>query len=228
MKKTNDGKVQGIPFVKPVRVGNYKVWRSRFKVSLKPSEEQRRKIREESGGRMKAVGESYDVEQINVSNLDGSWSVRIPETSMMFATVQDAFIAGGETREQFLGMLFTNFQNITLTPSPALQDALFFLTEMMTYPYLLLSEDEMVKRMSDGLAKDGMDEEKAKAHISEMVEYRKRLYELVEEKKARYIEDYERQLAERRAKAPDEEKQMDDDEMADKAFDILTKEEGGN
>ena len=208
-KETNKDNPLVIPFGKAVRVGNFKLWRGNYVI-----------------GRGK---DRTGIECVHVSSLDGSWMVRIPSTSQMFSTIANSYATTDETiRDNFLGMLFSNFMNVTNVPSEALHDAFFFLTEMMTYPYLLLSEDEMVKRMSDGLYKYGMPDDSAKAHIEKMVEKRRGLYELIEKKKILYIEDYERQLAERRAKAPDEEKQMDDDEMADKAFDILTKGKGGN
>lgn len=56
-----------IPFVKPARVGNFKLWRSRYTTMPK------------SGG--------VDVECINVSNVEGTWCVRIPSTYEMFAVL---------------------------------------------------------------------------------------------------------------------------------------------
>lgn len=55
-----------IPFVKPVRVGNFKLWRSRI------------------GGR-------DGIEAINVSTLDGGWLVRIPQTYELFAMLSTAY-----------------------------------------------------------------------------------------------------------------------------------------
>lgn len=56
-----------IPFVKPARVGNFKLWRSRYTTMPK------------SGG--------VDVECVNVSNAEGTWCVRVPSTFEMFAVL---------------------------------------------------------------------------------------------------------------------------------------------
>ena len=186
-----------IPFVKAVRVGNYKMWRTK-----------------------------KDIEYIHVSNLDGSWKVQIPSTSQMFGFISSQYATiDKDLRENFLGMVFTNMLNITLTPSPALHDSLMFLTEMMSFPYLLLPEKEMVKRMKDGFKRDGFDKKKGEEHIKNMVDYRQKLYDLIENKKARFIEDYERQQAERRASVADEEKAMQQSELAEQAMEVINNEE---
>lgn len=218
-----------IPFVKPARVGNYKVWRSKISVSYDPTDEQREKVRMESGGRERAVRKTVTIEAVNVSNLDGSWRVQIPSTCGMFGFICSQYATiDEEKRDNFLGMVFTNMLNINLTPSPALHDALFFLTEMMSYPYMLLSEKEMVKRMRDGLKKDGMDKKKADEHIKQMVEYRTKLYSLIDDKKARFLEDYERQQEERRAKEPEENKHLEQDEIAEQAMELLKNDDAAN
>lgn len=211
-----------IPFGKAARVGNYKLWRSKGRLSVMPDDDERKKVREESGGKRKAVGHTYDMEYVNVSNLDGSWSVRIPQASMMYSTICNGYNTTDDNiRDQFLGMIFTNMQNICLSPSEALHDALFFLTEMMSFPYLLLSEKEMVSRMEKGLKEAGMEKSAAKEHIKKMVDYRRQLYELIERKKSSFIEEYDRQQAERRAGESDAQKALEQEEIAEQAMDIL-------
>ena len=104
-----------IPFGRAVRVGNFKLWRGRL-----------------------AVGSGKDktgIETVNVSNIDGTWKVQIPSTSQMFAFICAQYATvDTEKRDQFLGMVLTNMLNINLTPSAALHDSLFFLTEMMSFP----------------------------------------------------------------------------------------------
>lgn len=56
MEKEKEDKKRPIPFNKAVRVGNFKLWRSR----------------------------SNDVEVVNASSLDGAWMVRIPSTIEMY------------------------------------------------------------------------------------------------------------------------------------------------
>ena len=192
-----------IPFVKAARVGNFKVWRSRITVSGM---------------------DSKSVEAINVSNLDGSWKVQIPQTMMMFGTISQGFAVDDEQRrEQFLGAVFGNIYNISTNSSVALHDGLCFLTEMLTFPYMLLDEKEMVKRMKAVYKADGVDKKDADSQIEEMVAYRSRLYELIGKKKADYLEEYERQRLERREKEPDALKQLEQDALAEQAMEVLEK-----
>lgn len=191
-----------IPFGKAVRVGNFKLWRGNYVMA---------------GGK-----DRTSIECVHVSNVDGSWMVRIPSTSQMYSTIMNGYATVEETlRENFLGMLFTNMYNVCAIPSEALHDAFYFLTEMMTFPYLLLPEKEMEKRMKENMKKLGIDKSRAKDHVSKMMEYRKGLYELIERKKSAFIDDYERQQAERMAKEPEAEKQLDSDAIAEQAVDIL-------
>ena len=76
--------VGDIPFVKPVRVGNFKLWRSKFQVYAYPDldEEQAKRMVAEKG---KVRREKFDVECLNVSNLEGTWKVQVPSTFEMFA-----------------------------------------------------------------------------------------------------------------------------------------------
>ena len=201
MKRNEDNPLV-IPFGKAVRVGNYKLWRGNYAI-----------------GRAK---DKMSVECIYISTVDGSWMTRIPATSAMYSTLTNGYATVDENlRGQFLGMILTNIYNVSTIPSVALHDAFYFLTEMMTYPYLLLSEDEMKRRMKDGLSASGMDEIKADEHISQMVDYRRKLYELIERKRNDFIEEYERQQAESRKKDPDALDDMDADALAEQAMDII-------
>lgn len=81
-----------IPFVKPARVGNYKIWRTKTTV-----------------GKGK---DKYDVEQICVSDLEGVWQVRIPETNVMFSAVSGLY-----ADEELAGSLSTIFANMLMVSS---------------------------------------------------------------------------------------------------------------
>ena len=196
-----------IPFGKAVRVGNFKLWRGNYNIA---------------SGKER----SY-LECVYISNLDGSWMVRIPSTSSMFGFICSQYATVDESlRENILGMVFTNVFNCATISSPALHDGFFFLTEMLTFPYLLLSEKDMVNRMEKGMKELGFDRKSRKEHIAKMVEHRSGLYELIERKKAALIEDYERQQAEQRAKEPEEQKAMEQDAIAEEAMEILSEEKG--
>jgi hypothetical protein len=97
---------------------------------------------------------------------------------------------------------------------------------MMSFPYNLLPEKEMVKRMKDNMKKLGVDKKQADEHISKMVEYRKQLYELIERKKAAFIEDYERQQSERWAKEGEAQEQLEQDDTAEQMLEVLNSYDG--
>lgn len=97
-KMEKGDKEREIPFVKPARVDNYKLWRSRCKMTVTPSDEDKERVFKESGGRKKAVSKTYDIEQINVSTLDGTWQVKIPATWDMFGMIRDLFADGEYAR----------------------------------------------------------------------------------------------------------------------------------
>lgn len=205
-KVVNDNPLE-IPYNRAVRVGNFKLWRSKYVVA--------------SGK------EKTSIDCLHISNLDGSWMTRIPATSGMYGFFLSQYATfEEELRDNVLGMIMTNQLNVCLTPSPALHDALFFLTEMMSFPYNLLPEKEMVKRMKDNMKKLGVDKKQADEHISKMVEYRKQLYELIERKKAAFIEDYERQQSERWAKEGEAQKQLEQDDTAEQMLEVLNSYDG--
>lgn len=196
-----------IPFGKAVRVRNFKLWRSMYSLG---------------SGKEKA-----DVECVNVSSLDGSWLVRIPSTMSVYSMVVQGYATADEdVRDNFLGMVFTNYYNLTTLNSEALHDSFFFLSEMMTYPYLLLSEGEMRRRMKVSLKAAGMSRDAVREHVASMVSYRRQLYAIIDRKKDAFIKAYERQMLDRLSAASDEDAMMDDDALAEDAAKIIN-EEGG-
>lgn len=225
-KKINDLEKNGhilIPFGKASRVGNYKVWRSKF--NLTPSDEQRAKVRKDSNGTRKAVG--FEIEQINISNLDGSWSTKIPQTCGMYAVISMAYDNPKiEDRDLFLTNLFGNMLNVCTVDNTYIHDGFSVFLEMMQVPYLLLPEKEMVKRMkADWKPSEKESEEDIAKHINDMVKYRRELYEFIEKKKADYIDFYEKQ---RELAKKQEEAAMTDIENAEKAEEaakVLNKED---
>lgn len=207
-KLTKDNPLE-IPYNKAVRVGNFKVWRSKYVVA--------------SGK------EKTSVDCLHVSNLDGSWMTRIPSTEAMFGYICRQYAVFDENiREQMLSVVFGNMIKVCLIPSAALHDAFSFLVEMMAFPYNLLSEKEMEKRMKGNMKLLGVDKQKAKEHISKMIELRRQLYELIEKKKTAYIDEYERQQHERWEKEEEAQKQLEQDEIAEQAMGVLTEEGSKN
>jgi hypothetical protein len=79
----------------------------------------------------------------------------------------------------------------------------------------------MEKRMKENMKKLGVEKTKSKEHISQMVEYRRGLYELIERKKKAYLDEYERQQAERWKAEDEEQRNMERDAIVDQAIDII-------
>lgn len=205
-KMISEGKLPTIPYGKAVRVGNYKLWRGKYVLSGK---------------------EKASIDCIYVSSLDGTWMTRIPATSGMFTTICNGYATTEDDnlRAEFLGMIFCDMYDICNRSSEALHDAFHFLLEMTQFPYLLLSEKEMSRRMKSTMQAAGIGKEQQKEHIAKMVEYRRGLYELIERKKDAFLETYERQLAEAREKESESLDALRHDEIAEQAVDILNETE---
>lgn len=75
-----------IPFIKPARVGNYKVWRTKV-----------------TAGKGK---DKLDIEQICVSDLEGLWQTKVPQTSECFAMLTELY--ADERNNGALSSIFTN------------------------------------------------------------------------------------------------------------------------
>jgi len=225
-KKVTEEKkeLRPIPFGKAARVGNYKLWRSKFTLSVEPTDEERKKVREESGGKKRAVKKDYPIDCISISNLDGSWMVKIPQTSSMYGLITMTY--GEGTNEMFLEMLFGNMMSVCLISNEYLHDAFMFLRDMMQTPYLLLDEGDMVSRMRAGFDRNGISKEKAEENINAMCEYRKKVYDLIAEKKSRFITAYEEQLEQQWKMEEAEDKALERDEVAEQALEVLDIKEG--
>lgn len=94
MKGETDSK---IPYGRPVRVGNFRLWRGRYTVTVAPDGEQRKK--KADGRRGRARGRRVEIDRICVSSLDGSWSVSIPagfEQYGMLCVAYAWYAAGSE------------------------------------------------------------------------------------------------------------------------------------
>lgn len=189
-----------IPFCKPARVGNYKIWRSRYKMTIVPTEEQRKKVKQESGGTKKAVSKSYDIEQINISLLDGSWQIKIPATFEMFSLIRDLFAehtdAADDVRAGQLSAIVGNMFYSSCISNGFFHHAITMLATIYTNPDIL-SEDNI---------------------------YHESFMKDVELTKTRFLEwrkEYDENI---RANEPTEE-EMENDQVAEEMLDELSKEE---
>ena len=191
-----------IPFVKAVQVGNYKLWRSKYALSR---------------GK-----EKNEIECLHVSNLDGSWMVRIPATMPLYGTICIGYTLEEKQRNEFLGSIFKNIYTLGTSSSEALHHGYSILYEILSYPYLLLSEKEMVNRMKAVFKDAGISKKDSDEQIEKMTVYRKQLYELIEKLKNGLLEDYERQNAlQKEYKRISEEEDLKKDDIAGQAMEIL-------
>lgn len=141
-----------IPFVKPCRVGNFKMWRSKMTLTVSPSEEQRRQVAEESGGKKKAVAQKVDIECINISNADGSFSIRIPQTFEMFGMLTVAYQwyksddASKKARgQEYLSTVMSNMLYVSCVSNGYYHTGLQAVTQVYVNPDVLSNEDFRVK-----------------------------------------------------------------------------------
>ena len=106
--------VKKIPFVKPVHIGNFKVWRSK----------------------------KVDVEQINVSTLDDCWQIKIPETVEMFHLVTDLYGENTTERISQLEVIFSNMMYVSVVPNGYFQQGIQLLATVYSNPKLLTRRDK--------------------------------------------------------------------------------------
>lgn len=200
-------KVRGknpIPYAGCIRVGDYRVWRGKA-----------------------PAGGGHRVDAVYVADIADQWQVRVLETSSMYATIAEACSsADQDLRDKMLGMIFTNMFRVCTIPSVPLHDGFSILSEMLEYPYLLLSEWKMRRRMSKSLKKAGMGWKARRKFIGEMKEHRKALYRLIENRIAGVIDSYENQMEERLEESKKtSDKLLDQDNVLDDAEKILTEGE---
>ena len=122
-----------MPFGRPARIGNFRIWRSRLKVKVG-----------KEGTKGKAA--SYDIEQINISTLDGTWQVKIPATYEMFAMITELFAehdgSASDRRTAQLSTFFGNMMYASVIANGYFQQALNFCTLVYSNPSLLDREDK--------------------------------------------------------------------------------------
>jgi len=116
-----------IPMWKPARVGNFKLWRSKL-----------------SFGKGK---EKVDIEQINISNLDGTWQVRIPATFEMFSMIKYLFAERTDDTiaDKSMSTLHTFFSNMlyaSVIDNGFFQQAINLCAMVYANPSLLKEDDK--------------------------------------------------------------------------------------
>ena len=191
-----------IPYGKPARIGNFKIWKSKFELVSDPTEEQRKKVAEESRGKKKAVRQKVTIDCINVSILDGSWMVRIPQTFEQFAMLSLAYSwsLSDDKDEQVKGTDYLRTAISNMYYVSCICNGYFHHgVEMVTSAYV---DPELLKENERGVAflKD------AKLTIERFLEWRKGYDKLV-------------------AEGEPSERELHQDEIAEQAMEILANEE---
>ena len=128
-------KPREIPFGKPARIQNFKMWRTHVK-----------------------VGKKETIEAIVISNADDTWKVQIPQTFLMFRALTDLY--GTEDLKDFniLFSFITNFQFCTQISHGNFQNFLILAVYGYMHPEVLekgyepenkkfLSYDEFMHRI---------------------------------------------------------------------------------
>lgn len=155
---TMEEKVQ-IPFVKPARVGNFRVWRSKIELGVTPDITEKTEKDAESM-RHKPKRQKVTIEAINISNLDGSWMIRIPETYEMFAmltAVYDGLHSDNadikERSRDYLSTVFTNMMYASSISNGYYHQGLFMVAAAYTDPDLLRDKKKFkaFKKEADGV-----------------------------------------------------------------------------
>lgn len=120
---------RAVPFAKAARVGNFKLWRSKY-------------VKKTSDGH---VG----IECVHVSDLDGAWSVRIPETYEMFGIIMSLYndatdelnIVLSAQARTIIEKIVGNMMYASVIGNGYYHRALTLVTTIYANPHLL-SEDE--------------------------------------------------------------------------------------
>ena len=146
MEKENKEEKRVIPFTKPVRIGNFKLWRSRFRMSITPTEADRERVFKESGGKKKAVSRSFDIEQLNVSELDGGWQIKIPATYEMFGMISQMYADGDDAR---IASILGNMMYVSAVGNGFFQRAVNICSMLYANPDTLKEDNPQHKDLVD-------------------------------------------------------------------------------
>lgn len=202
MEEKKTDKLSMIPFGKPARIGNFKIWKSKFELVSDPTEEQRKKVAEESKGKKKAVRQKINIDCINVSILDGSWMVRIPQTFEQFAMLSLAYTwSQSEDKDEqvkgldYLRTAISNMYYVSCICNGFYHHGVEMVTSAYADPELLKENDRHETFLKD-----------AKQTIERFLKWRKGYDEMV-------------------AAGEPSDRELHQDEIAEQAMDILANED---
>lgn len=162
--------ISGIPYGRPARIGNYRIWWSKQNFGTKKNK--------------------VDVECINVSILDGTWLTRIPATFEMFSlltTLYAEFVGDNEEKKRKavgrLQTIFANMMFVSVVANGFFQQAIQSCAVAYANPSIL--EDS-----EDGFFAD------MKKLSKEFLEWRKKYDEWVKSQQQTKEEEHQEEIAE--------------------------------
>ena len=162
-----------IPYVGCVRIGNFKLWKAK----------QRKKGK-------------IDVDIIRISDLEGTWSVKIPQMYLAYAMIEQAYKEGND---EFLHTVISNMNFVCAIANGFYQRGVAMVGHCYMKPELL---------------QDGYNPEEGPGHADLLDEAKK-----ISDGFLEWYADVQHILHEQAGK--DDGKSLEEDEMADKAAEIL-------
>lgn len=149
-------RITAIPFGMPARVGNFKLWRTRFGIEFMPtrdmlSEEDQARL---DKGEIKLKKQKSDIECINISNLDGTWMTRIPQTYEMYGMLTIAWQWYNSDKaeekkrgEDYFSTVLSNMSYVSSISNDYYHQALMMIATAYAHP-VLLSDKKKFKDFS--------------------------------------------------------------------------------
>lgn len=186
-----------IPFGKAVRVGNFKLWRGNYVIGE---------------GKQKTT-----VECLYISSLDGAWMVRVNATSMLFGNICNYFKTGDLSYlEDFI---LPNMEMLMTNDNRILHEVYRMLYIASKNPLLFMSDkehEEWLKRKFPD-----WDKRKRKEQISKWSKDKESIRSNCEMIRKAYFDAWDEQFDKRRQMEENSLKELEQDEIAEQAMDIL-------
>lgn len=174
----NGGEERKIPYVGCVRIGNIKLWKAK----------QRKKGK-------------IAIDVLNISDLDGTWSVKIPQTYLAYPMIEAAYKEGND---EFLHLVIANMNFVCAIANGFYQRGVAMVGHCYMKPELL---------------QEGYKPETGPGHADLLDEAKK-----ISEGFLQWYAEVQQMQQEHAGKVGDT--AIEEDEMADKAAEILAKAEG--
>lgn len=184
-----------IPYVGHVRIGNFKIWKSRMRLTVNDvSTPEERAEASRKGKKIKV--RQKDVDVLNISDLQGTWSVKIPPTYLAYPMIEQCYAEGND---EFLHTYLANINFVTAISNGFYQRGVALVGHIYMNPEIL---------------RDGWKPEKGPGHDDLMNEAKKVRDE--------FLHWYDIAMEQERAlhSREEDEKILKEDETAERAMEI--------